>query len=280
MSMAHTGRIRGLLVSCTALVLFASPSFATAEQNPSSSTTASTATQSAPPTPDFLIGRPRAMLGVRGGLFMANAGSDFFTDMIEFLTLEKSSFRTGTFSGELAVSVTPQLDIVGGFDFNKINRDSEDRLLEEQLSNGTRVPIQQTTELSEMNLAVSAKFSLLSRGHAVSRLAWIPNTIVPYVGAGAGYGRYNLRQGGDFADRGNPQVSGDETVFSDTFRSSGWAPLFHGFAGTDIQLYRRLVLSLEGRYTWKKADLSSDYIGYEPIDLGGFRFGAGIHVAF
>ncbi|HYB93330.1 MAG TPA: hypothetical protein VEC39_00055 [Vicinamibacterales bacterium] len=264
-------------MSCTALVLLSSPVFAADDQQPSASTSAA---QSTAPPPDFLLGRPRAMLGIRGGLFMASAGSDFFDDMTRFLTLERSSFRTGTFSTEVAVSVAPQLDIVGGLDMNRLTRPSEDREMEELLPNGTRVPIQQTTELSEMNLAVSLKYSVLPRGRAVSRLAWIPNTVVPYIGAGAGYGRYNLRQNGDFADQGNPDVRGDETVFSDTFRSNGWAPLFQAFGGTDIQLYRRLVLSLEGRYTWKAADLSSDYVGYQPIDLGGFRFGAGVHVAF
>ncbi|MEY4095240.1 MAG: hypothetical protein RLZZ53_2439, partial [Acidobacteriota bacterium] len=39
-------------------------------------------------------------------------------------------------------------------------------------------------------------------------------------------------------------------------------------------------LSLEGRYTWKRADLGNDFLDFEPIDLGGFRFGAGIHLAF
>lgn len=273
--------LRGLGVGSAALFLLALPS--SAQDQPTSaanSAQVSSQVSSQVAPPDFLLGRPRAMAGVRGGLFVASAGSDFFEDMTQFLTLEKSSFRTGTFSAELAVSVTPHLDIVGGLDMNRLSRASEDREMEELLPNGTRVPIQQTTELSEMNVGLSAKFSLLSRGRRVSRLAWIPRTFVPYVGAGAGYGKYTLRQNGDFADKGNPNIRGDETVFSDTFRSDGWAPLFQAFGGTDIQVFRRLILSFEGRYTWKKADLSADYIGYEPLDLGGLRFGAGIHFAF
>lgn len=264
-------RLRGVLVCSAALILLASPAFADGQDQSANSSTQS-ASSSAPP--DFLLGRPKAMVGVRGGLFMASANSDFFDDMIEFLTLEKSSFRTGTFSTEMAFSLTPQLDIVGGMDLNRVNQGSEDREMEELLPNGTRVPIQQTTELSELNFAVSAKFSLLPRGRTVSRLAWIPRTIVPYVGAGAGYGKYTLRQNGDFVD------FSDNHIFTDTFRSEGWTPLVQAFGGTDIQLYKRLVLSLEGRYTWKHAELSSDYANYEPIDLGGFRFGAGIHFAF
>lgn len=274
--MAQNGQFtRGLWVSCLALLLLAPPAFA---QDQTANSSAPQAVPAAPP--DFMLGRPRVMAGIRGGFFVASANSDFFEDMTQFLTLEKSSFRTGTFSPEIAVSLTPHFDIVGGMDLNKVNKQSEDREFNERLSNGTEVPIQQTTELSEMNFFVSAKYSVLSRGRRVSRLAWIPRTFVPYVGAGAGYGKYTLRQNGDFADYGDLNRIGDETVFSDTFRSESWAPLFHAFGGTDIQVYKRLVLSLEGRYTWKKADLGSDYIGYEPIDLGGFRFGAGIHVAF
>lgn len=273
----NTVRLRGLPVFVTALVLLSSPAFA-GEQSPIEQS--STQGVSSAPPPDFLLGRPRAMVGVRGGLFLASAGSDFYDDMINFLTLEKSSFRTGTFSTELALSVTSHLDIVAGLDMNKLSRPSEDRTHNERLASGREVPIQQTTELSEMNFGVSAKYSLVSRGRRVSRLAWIPRTVVPYVGAGAGYGRYNLRQNGDFHDQGDPRNPNDDTVFSDTFLSEGWAPLFQAFGGTDIQLYRRLVLSVEGRYTWKAADLSADYIDYQPIDLGGFRFGAGIHFAF
>ena len=40
------------------------------------------------------------------------------------------------------------------------------------------------------------------------------------------------------------------------------------------------MLSLDGRYSWQQATLSQDFIDFEPIDLGGFRFGAGIHLAF
>jgi hypothetical protein len=268
-------RLRGILVCSTALILMASPAFAQG-QNQSAKTSA----QVQPAPPDFLLGRPKGMIGIRGGLFVASAGSDFFSDMTRFLTLEKSDFRTGSFSTELAVSLSPRLDIVAGMDLNRISKPSEDREFDEQLSNGTKVPIQQTTELSQTNFGVSAKFSLLPRGQSVSRLAWIPRTFVPYVGAGAGYGKYSLRQNGDFTDYGDPNFRGDETVFSDTFRSEGWAPLFQAFGGTDIQIFRRLVVSLEGRYSWQSGDLSNDYIGYEPIDLGGFRFGGGIHFAF
>ena len=90
-----------------------------------------------------------------------------------------------------------------------------------------------------------------------------------------------FRQTGDFVDFATEnRVLGTFTIFTDTFRSEGWAPSAHVFGGTDIQVYKRLYLSLEGRYTWQHADLDQDFIDFEPMDLGGFRFGAGIHFVF
>jgi opacity protein-like surface antigen len=217
-----------------------------------------------------MLGRPRAMIGARGSFMKASANSDIFDFVTEQLAIDKSDFNTGSFGLELAYSVSPRVDIVGGFDANAINHLSDYRLFEDNLG----LPIQQTTELSQLNLTLTAKYSLLPRGHAVSRLAWIPNTFIPYIGAGGGYGRYEFRQDGDFVD------FTDNHVFPDTFTSRGWSPTVHVLGGTDIQVIRHLVLSFEGRYSWQKADLSADFIDFEPIDLGGLRFGAGIHFAF
>ena len=270
--MAHGVKaLRGLCVCCTALVLLASPAFAD-DQNQSANTSAQSSTASSPP--DFMLGRPRVMVGVRGSWLKAAAGSDIFDFVTDQFTLDKSDFNTGSFTAELGVNVTPRFDITGSMDLNGLSRPSEDRDEEELLPNGTRVPIQQVTELDQMNFVVSAKFLLLPRGRSVSRLAWIPNTFVPYVGAGGGYGKYTFRQNGDFVD------FVDHHIFTDTFRSEGWAPIVHVLGGTDIQVMKRLVLSFEGRYSWQQSDLGTDFIDFAPIDLGGFRFGAGVHFAF
>ena len=263
-------RLRGLLVIGAALALLPLPAFA--QQDPSSSSS-SQSTASAP-TRDFMIGRPRASVGVRGSFILASAGSDFYETVTEELTLEKKDFNSGSFGVELNVNVHPRLDISGGVDWNNISQPSEDSEMEELLPNGTRIPIQQVTELSQMNLTASVKFALVPRGRQISRLAWIPATFIPYVGGGGGYGKYTLRQNGDFVD------FVDNHIFTDTFRSEGWAPSAHVLGGTDILLYKRLMLSLEGRYSWSNADLDSDFVAFDPIDLGGFRFGAGIQFIF
>jgi hypothetical protein len=137
-----------------------------------------------------------------------------------------------------------------------------------------RLPIEQKTELRGTTITGSVKYALIPRGREVGSVAWVPNTIVPYVGAGGGAHWYRLRQQGDFVD------FVDKHIFSDVFRSEGWAPVIQAFGGTDIQMYKKLLLTLEGRYSWSHADLSSDFLDFEPIDLGGFRFGAGIRLGF
>jgi hypothetical protein len=258
---------RTLLVCCSALVLLAAPAFA---QNPSSA--ASTQTASAPE--DFMLGRPRVSIGVKGSWFKANTDSGFYDTVIKTLTLEKSSFNTGTFSVESGFSIHPRLEIIGTMDLNRVNAASEDRANDELLANGQRIPIQQTTELSETNFTASAKFLLIPRGRSISRLAWIPNTFVPFVGAGGGIGKYTLRQNGDFVDYI------DNHIFTDTLHSEGWAPIVHVFGGTDVQIHRHVIVSLEARYSWQHSDLNLDFVNFDPIALGGLRLGGGIHFAF
>jgi opacity protein-like surface antigen len=270
--MAHySQRLRGLLVSVTALVLLASPAFA-GEQDHSSSASSS-AQRSAPP-PDFLIGRPHVVIAARASWFMPRANSDFYDQVTNDLTLEKSDFNSGAFAFEGGYRATDRVDLSFGVDWSGMSQPSEDRNEEELLPNGSRVPIQQTTELHQTNFTASAKFALIPRGHAVSRLAWIPNAFVPYVGAGAGMGKFSVRQNGDFVD------FVDHHIFTDTFSSEGWAPIVHVFGGTDIQMYKRLMLTIEGRYSWSHADLDADFVGFEPIDLGGLHLGAGIQFVF
>ena len=260
-------RIRGLVVTGAALLLLASPAVAGQQDAAGSSSTQSAS--SAPP-PDFMLGRPRASIGARGSFLKASANSDIFDFVTEQLAIDKADFNTGSFGLEAAFSLSPRFDIVGAMDVNGMSHASDYRLLEDNRG----LPIEQTTELSQLNLTLSAKFSLLPRGRAISRLAWIPRTFIPYVGAGGGYGRYRFRQNGDFVD------FADNHVFRDTFVSDGWSPTAHVLGGTDIQVMRHLMLSFEARYSWQHADLGPDFIDFEPIDLGGFRFGAGIHFAF
>jgi hypothetical protein len=243
-----------------------------AAQNPSPSNSASPAVQ-APPSPDFMIGRPRVMIGMRGNWNVATAGSDIYDFITDQLTIEKSGFNMPTLGAEFGINITPRLDIVFGVEGGRSSNQSEYRDKVEQV--GTQLlPIQQTTTLRQLNISGAIRFAVLPKGRSVSRYAWIPRTVTPYVGIGGGMVQYNLEQIGDFVD------FQDDHIFTDNFFSSAWAPMFLGFGGADIQLYRHLYMSIEGKYIKASAPLEQKFIGFDPIDLSGFRFGGGIHVVF
>jgi len=265
--MAHYGQpLRRLAVSAGVTLLVSMPGLA-AGQNPDPQASSSVQASSAS---DFMLGRPRASVGVRGDWLFASAGSDIYDFVTEQLTLEKSSFNTPGFGAEVGVNLSPRLDLVFGFDVAKSSTPSEYR----KFVDNRNLPIQQTTSLRQSDLVASVKFAVMPRGRAVSRFAWIPSTIVPYLGVGGGATNYDFRQDGDFVDFSNNRV------FAEAFRSHGWAPTAHVFGGTDIQVFKRAFLSVEGRYVWSHATLGTDFIDFEPIDLGGIRFGGGIHFVF
>ena len=228
--------------------------------------------QGQPPAspPDFLFGRPGGSIAVRGGWVFARSGSDLFDFVEEQLTVDKSDFNTATVAGDVGIALSSRADAVIGLDFSRASVASEYR----NFVDNNRLPIEQTTSLRQLNLTGSIRFALAPRGREVSRLAWVPNSVVPYAGAGAGMLWYRFQQSGDFID------VFDQSVFPETFTAEGWTPSAHVLAGVDVKVYRRLYLSLDGRYIWAAGELGSDFENFDPIDLAGFRFGAGVNLLF
>ncbi len=268
--MAHNGLGFGSpsVSVCAVLLLFASAlpvSAASGDQGP-----VSTSNIRPPSGADFFLGRPRATIGLRGNWVFASAGSDIFDFVTEQLTLERSAFNKPALGVDFSINVAPRLDVTLGFEASRMKQGSEYR----RFVDNKQLPIEQTTSLKESTLTAGVKFALLPPGRRVSRYAWIPSKLTPYVGAGAGVIRYDLEQYGDFVD------FQDSRVFASTFKSAGWTPSGFALGGADIHVMRRVFMSVEGRYTWSSAKLDKDFVDFDPIDLKGFRFGAGFHVAF
>ena len=222
-------------------------------------------------TADFIFGRPHGSLSLRGSRVFARAGSDLFDFVTDQLTLESGDFNAPAIGSELGIVITPRLEALAGVEMSSTSdRPSEYR----RFIDNSGQAITQQTKLKTVSLTGSVKLSLRPRGRSISRLAWIPNGLTPYVGAGGGAIRYDFLQRGDFVD------FIDLSVFTDVFQSKGWAPSGHAFGGVDLQVYRRLFVQIEGRYTWAKGTLSRDFIDFDPIDLAGFRSTAGISVLF
>ena len=227
---------------------------------------------SAQPSPDFLFGRPNGMIGVRGGWMFSSAQSDLYDFVQEHLTIDRDDFNAPAIGVDVEAAITPRVSAIGGFDFARASTNSEYR----GFVDNQRLPITQTTRLSEMNISGSIKFAVTPRGREISSRAWIPASVTPYVGAGAGVLKYEFLQFGDFID----VDSLDSAIFTDTFRSTGWNPSAHVFGGVDVRVYKRLYVSGEGRYLWSSATPDRDFIDFDAIDLAGFKLTAGVHYMF
>jgi hypothetical protein len=263
--------VRGFMAAAFATLLLlaaGAPLYAAGadDQNPSSSSTQ----QEPRRTADFLFGRPNGSIGLRGGFLFAAAGSDLFDFVTRQLTIEKKDFNSPGIGVDVALAVTSRIDTQVGFEIHQMERPSEYR----DFVDNELLPIEQTTSLQTMHLGGSIRFALTPRGHDVSRFAWVPRRVVPFIGGGGGAIRYDFIQTGDFVD------FVDHSVFPDVFRAKGWAPSMHAFGGVDVQIYRALYGTLEGRYTKAAGKLGRDFIDFDPIDLSGFRVSAGVNLLF
>jgi hypothetical protein len=220
--------------------------------------------------PDFLFGRPRFSFGVRGGWTSARADSEIYDFVSEELTIEKGDFGAPLIGLDLAYRLNERLSAVFGFEYSRADIQSEFR----DYVDMDDLPITQETKLSEIPVTGSIKLYLIPQGQEISRYAWVPNSIAPFVGGGGGFIWYRFDQMGDFVD------FDDLSIFFDEFQSEGWGTIAHIFGGVEFKLIPRLFFTFEMRYSWADAELSGSFVGFEPIDLSGLRTSFGIEVLF
>ena len=216
----------------------------------------------------FLFRPPVATLTLRGGFDRAAAGSDVFSFVTDQLTVSRGDFSGLSVAGDLGIRLTPRLDLVLGTSYTGSSTPSEFRRFVDQDDR----PIEQTTTFRRVPVTASVRAYLAPRGRSIGRFAWVPSRYAPYVGVGGGAMWYQLRQEGDFVDFDTNDVFTDELV------SSRWTPTAHGAAGVDYSLGPRLALTGEGRYTWARANMSSDFAGFNRIDLSGISATVGLSV--
>jgi len=234
--------------------------FATSDDDPEPQS------QGSPNSGGFSLGAPRGFFLVKGGIFVPRANSEIYAFNEEELTLDGNSFISGLFGMDFGFALGDRFDLVFGFEYTSASPVSEFRDYVDEFD----APITQQTRLRTAPLTASVRFNLRERGRAVGNYAWIPNVAVPYVGGGVGIVWWQYEQFGDFID------FTDLTIFTDHFLTQGWDPEFHVFGGVDWSLTPRIALNFEGRYGWAKGDMAPAFVGFDPIDLSGFRgtFGA------
>lgn len=219
--------------------------------------------------PDFLFGQPRGMVGISGGWLRAEGGAKedgllrFFRDQ---LTIGARGYDSPLFRFAFGASVSSRVDLVFDVDVSRSRAVSEYRGFTEG-----GLPIDQTTELTQVPLNAGVRFWVLPRGRRVGRLAWVPNTLAFHVGAGVGARWYRLAQFGDF-------VYDDFEIESDRYVSQGWAASRHVAAGVSIRLSPRVFAVADVRRVWSQRELADEFSGR--LDLDGLQMTGGIEFVF
>lgn len=218
----------------------------------------------------FLLKRPVVSIGFWGGYAIPRVNSQIFDDTREQLTVDKGDFESAAFGFEIAYRASERFDISLGTGVSHSSTDSEFR----DFVGVDDLPILQTTRLTMVPTVVSVKAYLSDRGRSVSSFVWIPEKWSPYIGAGGGVLWYRFEQEGEFVDFDTFEI------FNDTFTSDGSTPTGHVFAGLDVSVAPRVVLTGEGRYSFASTDLGREFTGFDEIDLAGFQARIGFSVRF
>ena len=224
----------------------------------------------APGAAGFWFGGPSGFFRVHTSRLFAGTSSDLFTFLDEEFTLGQGAFNAPGVGVEVGTAMGSRAEAVFGVDFSRAVRHSEYR----DFVGSDGLPILQSTGVTQVHVTGSVRWALIPRGRRISRLAWIPNVVTPYVGAGGGALWYGFEQEGEFVD------VVDSSIFQSRFQSRGWTPSGHVFGGADVHMWKRLFLVLEARYVWASAALGGDFVGFEPLDLSGLRLSVGVNVAF
>lgn len=218
----------------------------------------------------FAFAAPRGFFALKFGLLLPRAESDIYTFNAEQLTLDLNSYNAPLFGVDVGVAVSNRVDLVFGFEYSSAAPVSEFRDFVDEFG----APITQQTRLRQVPLTAGVRVNLVERGRSVGSYAWVPKTVIPYVGGGGGITWWKYEQFGDFVD------FVDFTIFTEFFATQGWAPSAHLFGGVDFSVSPRWVINVEGRYNWASGQLAPAFTGFEPIDLAGFRLMGGVSIRF
>ena len=228
---------------------------------------------------DYMLGRPRATLTLRAGAARPNASDGVFAFTSDLLgprgsqrPLNGNDYVGVSFGGDIGVPLTQRLELQ--FSASTVSRrvQSEYR----NFVDNRDLPIEQATRLRRTPLSLGMRFNLVPAGRSVSRLAWVPTKIIPYVAAGAGAMNYRFRQEGDFVDFRAANLD----VFAANLEAKGWAPLAYGATGVTWAMLPAVAINTELRYDHSRAPLQGDFTGFDRTALSGIGLTSGLQFRF
>ena len=213
----------------------------------------------------FLFQRPRVTLAIRAGATQPSATGDVFQFVSRQLTVDRDDYRAVAVATDLSFALSNRIELVAGVASSARRIESEYR----DFVDNNDLPIEQQTTLRRTPLTLGVRLNLLPSGRSVSRLAWVPSSVVPYVVAGLGTAHYRFAQDGDFVDFKT------NDVFKASLSSSGWTTASFAAAGLSWALSPSVGVNTELRFDQGSAALSRDFEGFRRLSLNGTAVTAG-----
>ena len=218
----------------------------------------------------YLFSPPHATFSLRGGFARANASSDVFSFVTERLTVDRGDFSGLSLAGDLAFRVHSRVDLLLGTGITTRVKRSEDR----DFIGTDDLPIEQRTTFRRIPMTAGVKLHLRPEGRTISKLAWVPSKVSPYISAGGGMMYYVFKQDGEFVDYKTFDV------FRTALKSTDVSAMAFGAVGTTYSLTPRVGLNAEARYEHARGALSADFRDFSQIDLSGVGLTAGFLFRF
>jgi hypothetical protein len=157
------------------------------------------------------------------------------------------------------------VNIGGGLSFYQ----GETRVTDQEFEFSNGDPIRRLISLQIIPLEANIRFLPAGREAAV----------IPYIGGGAGIYFWEYEERGDFVFDRN---SANPSVVTGSAFSDGADPGWHVEGGVHIPFSRQAAFVAEGKYWRAEGDLDERGFdpSFEPIDLSGTMFSAGISIWF
>jgi hypothetical protein len=217
----------------------------------------------------FLFFAPAFELTVRLGYARAMAQSDVFSDATRQLTLGRGDFSGAGVAFDLSYLPSSRWEWVLTAEFTQRTAGSEYR----DWTGSDGLPIAQQTRFTRAPMLLGARWNLRPRGETVGRLAWLPVRVVPWIALQGGAMYYDFAQEGDFVDFGNGNA-----VFAGKVESEGFAPMAAMTVGVTWARGASWGIVTQVRYDYAQATLGRNFSGFQPIDLSGVSFTAGVAI--
>ena len=209
-------------------------------------------------------------ISFRVGGFFPQGESDIWTENVDTFTFEVSDFNNYTIGLEFNWFLSNLITLGFGFDYYSKTIGTEYR----DFIGDDGAPILQELKLEVIPLTATVKITPLGNG-SPGYNGERGSPIVPWVGGGIGAYNFSYSEIGEFID------FTDDSIFEAEFFIEDETALgFHIAGGIVIPVGFNADFFGEARYAWAEGELGPDFLGFDPIDLGGFSFTFGASYRF